>query len=72
MDSTGKLLVVIGAIVVVAGAVVWIGGRLGLGRLPGDIVVTRGNAKIYAPIATSLLLSVVLTIALTIAARFWR
>lgn len=36
--------------------------RLGLGRLPGDIWIQRGNASFYVPITTSLLVSVVLSL----------
>ena len=35
---------------------------LGLGHLPGDIVVERKNFTLYVPIATGLLISVVLTL----------
>ena len=38
--------------------------RLGLGRLPGDIVVERDNFRLYIPITTSLLISVVLSLIL--------
>ena len=33
-----------------------------LGRLPGDIVIERGNFTFYVPLVTCLLLSVVLTV----------
>lgn len=61
-----KLLVLIGVAFIAFGLVWMIGERLGLslGRLPGDIVFERGNLRIYFPIATSLLLSVVLSVAL--------
>ena len=36
--------------------------RLGLGRLPGDIVIERDNFRLYIPITTSLLISVVLSL----------
>jgi hypothetical protein len=36
--------------------------RLGLGRLPGDIMVERGNFRFYFPLATSLVVSVFLTL----------
>ena len=36
--------------------------KLGLGRLPGDIVVERGNFSFYFPIVTSLVVSVVLSL----------
>ena len=36
--------------------------KLGLGRLPGDIVVERKGFRFYAPVATSILLSLLLTL----------
>jgi hypothetical protein len=57
-----RLLIVLGLILVAAGILwPWL-SRLGLGRLPGDIAITRGNLHIYIPLATSLLVSVVLTL----------
>ena len=38
------------------------GERLGLGRLPGDFLIERGNVKIYIPLMTSLIVSVVLSL----------
>jgi hypothetical protein len=69
----GKLLIFLGAILVVAGVVVMLLGRmhLPLGRLPGDIVYRGKNTRVYFPLATSILLSVVLTILLYVVSR-WR
>ena len=61
----GKALIVIGA-VLIAGGLLWIAGsRLGLGHLPGDIVIERENFRLYIPLGTCLLISVVLS------AVFW-
>jgi hypothetical protein len=43
--------------------------RIGLGRLPGDIVIELGSLKLYLPVATSVLLSVVLSALLWLLAR---
>ncbi len=58
----GKLLVGIGLLIALVGVVVMLG--LPLGRLPGDIVIRRGNSTFYFPLATSILLSVILTLAM--------
>lgn len=59
-----RILIVAGLILLAAGlAWPWL-SRLGLGRLPGDIVIGRGNFRFYFPIVTSLVLSLVLTIVL--------
>jgi Protein of unknown function (DUF2905) len=57
-----KLLILAGVALIALGLVWMVGERLGLGRLPGDIVFERGNLRIYVPIATSLLLSVALSL----------
>jgi len=58
-----KLLILLG-IVLIAVGLAWLAGeRLGLGRLPGDIVIERGNVRIYLPLMTSLIVSVVLSLA---------
>jgi hypothetical protein len=59
-----KTLIVIGLVLVAVGLVWLLGERLGLGRLPGDIVIEREGTRIYIPLATSLLVSVVLSLAL--------
>ena len=63
----GKLLVVAGLVLAGIGALVMLG--LPLGRLPGDIVIRRGSATIYVPLATGLLLSVVLTLIMALLRR---
>jgi hypothetical protein len=63
----GKLLVVTGLIIAGIGALVMLG--VPLGRLPGDIVIKRGNATFYLPLATSILISIILTLLLAILRR---
>ena len=59
-----RFLVVIGLLLVVIGLLwPWL-SRLGLGRLPGDIVVQHGNFTFYFPIATCILISIVLSLVL--------
>jgi hypothetical protein len=59
-----RTLILIGLLLVAVGLLwPWI-GWLGLGHLPGDIVVERKNFTLYVPIATGLLISVVLTLLL--------
>ena len=38
--------------------------KLGLGRLPGDIVFERGNARFYFPLTTSIIVSLLLSLLL--------
>jgi hypothetical protein len=56
-----RFLVIAGVILLVLGLIwPWI-GKLGLGRLPGDIVIERENFTLYLPIMTSLILSLLLS-----------
>jgi hypothetical protein len=64
-----KLLIAIGLVLVAVGLVWLVGERLGLGRLPGDIVIEREGTRIYVPLATSLIVSVVLSLALWFLSR---
>ena len=62
LGAAGRLLVGLGLGLAALGAVLWGLSRLGLsGRLPGDLVIRRGRLTLYAPLATSLLVSLVLT-----------
>ncbi len=56
------VLIVAGAILLIVGLAWPVLTRVGLGRLPGDIVVERGNFRFYFPIVTSLLVSAILTL----------
>lgn len=57
-----RALIVIGLVLVAAGLLwPWL-ARLGLGRLPGDIVIQREGFTFYAPIATGLIISIVLSL----------
>lgn len=74
MVQLAKLLILTGAALVAAGAALLLLGRLGLplGRLPGDISYRGKNVSFFAPLGTSLLLSLLLTALLYIISRFRR
>lgn len=57
-----KTLILIGAIIIAIGLVWLLAERLGLGRLPGDIVIEREGMRIYIPLMTMLIVSVVLSL----------
>ena len=62
MQSMGKMLIILGIIIILVGAGLMFGSRLGIGRLPGDIFVRRGNFTFYFPLVTSIVLSILLTV----------
>ena len=57
----GRLLIIFGVVLVAVGLLWPLIAKLGLGRLPGDIVIERENFRLYIPLATSLIVSVVLS-----------
>ena len=60
-----RFLILLGVLLVVIGLLWPILSRIGLGRLPGDIVIQRDNFTFYFPLATCILLSILLS------AVFW-
>lgn len=63
MQDLGKLLFLLGLALVVAGAILWkTGGLGGLGQLPGDIFVRKGNSTFYFPIVTCIIISIALSL----------
>jgi len=69
LEGIGKLLVGVAVVLLVIGGIFLLLSRLGLDRLPGDLVFRRGNFTVYAPIGLMILVSVVLTIILNIFLR---
>lgn len=67
MAPLGKLLLVAGLVLAAAGALLLLGDRfpwLRLGRLPGDLTIGKGDFRLYLPLGTSVLLSLVLSLVL--------
>lgn len=66
MMQAGKAILIVGAVLVVIGAVVWALGGAGVRfrGLPGDIRYESGPVRVYFPIVTCVVLSILLTLAL--------
>lgn len=62
VDSLGKNLVLIGLVLAGVGALLWLFGRGSGGLFPGDIVIERKNVRVYFPIATCVIISLVLSL----------
>jgi hypothetical protein len=57
-----KFLILLGVLILVVGLLwPWL-GRIGLGRLPGDFSFEVGGARVYVPLVTCIVISVVLTL----------
>jgi len=59
-----RLLIVFGLVLVALGLLWPLIAKLGLGRLPGDIVIERDHFRFYFPLASSLLVSAVISVIL--------
>jgi hypothetical protein len=59
-----RWLIILGVVLILAGLLwPWL-GKLGLGRLPGDIAIERENFRLYFPITTSILISLAVALIL--------
>jgi hypothetical protein len=65
----GRVLIVAGVVLAVFGLLLVGAGKGILPRLPGDLSFTVGNLRVFFPVATSILISVLLTLFLTFIAR---
>jgi hypothetical protein len=73
LNEMARWLIFVGGAMVVIGLLLLLAGRVpGLGRLPGDIMIQKGNFTFFAPLGTMLLLSIVLTILLNLVVRLLR
>jgi hypothetical protein len=70
MAAIAKILVIAGLAMAVLGIILWgLSYVPGVGRLPGDIYIRRGNFVFYFPVTTAIILSIILTIVLSLLRR---
>jgi Protein of unknown function (DUF2905) len=69
LEGIGKLFIGVAIVLLVLGALFLLLGRLGLDRIPGDLVFRRGDLTVYLPIGLMILLSIVGTILLNLFLR---
>jgi hypothetical protein len=67
----GPALVLLGVAIAVIGVLVWWGGFGWFGRLPGDIRIERDTVRVYIPIVSMIVVSIVLTVVLNLIRRFF-
>ncbi len=72
MQAVGKYVIFAGIILVILGLILhFAGNSLGwLGRLPGDIRIEKENHRIYIPITSMILISIILTLIINIIRKF--
>ena len=57
-----RFLIGLGLLILLAGIAWPLLSRIGIGRLPGDIMIQRGNTSFYFPIVTCILISIALSV----------
>ncbi|MGQ9819864.1 MAG: DUF2905 domain-containing protein [Candidatus Kapaibacteriales bacterium] len=62
--EVGKILIILGLILIVIGLLFPYLSKIPFGRLPGDIIIERPNLKIYIPLVSMLILSLILSLLL--------
>ena len=67
----GPVLIMIGLAIVVIGLLVWWGGFGWFGRLPGDIRIERETVRVYIPIVSMIVISIILTLVFNLFRRFF-
>jgi hypothetical protein len=73
VDVLGRALVIAGVVIVTLGLALMFADKVPLvGRLPGDFTIRGDGWTVYAPIATSIVVSLVLTVSLSLFAWFAR
>lgn len=68
--STGGVLVVVGLALAAIGLLAHVGALDWFGQLPGDVRIERGNTRVYIPITSMLIVSVVVSAVVHIVRRF--
>ena len=66
MTDAGKLLIFLGLAIAVIGVIVWGLGRAGFHGLPGDVSYEGRNVRVYVPIVSCIVLSILLTLGMWI------
>ena len=69
MESFGRMFLTLGIVFVIVGIVFTLGSKFGLGKLPGDIFIQKGNFTFFFPIASSIIISIILTLLLNVIKR---
>lgn len=59
-----KILIILGIVILIAGIAWPLLAKLPLGRLPGDIIIDKPGLKVYIPVTTMILVSVVVSVIL--------
>jgi len=71
-QQLGKWLVLAGVVMALIGGIIMLLSRIGVFRLPGDLQFGSRNWRLYLPIASCILLSIILTLIVWLIGHFRR
>jgi hypothetical protein len=69
--DTGLFVIGVGIAIAIVGLLIWTGGLSWFGRLPGDVRIERPGVRVYFPITSMILVSVVLSLIMALVRRFF-
>ena len=70
LSQIAKFVILFGIFLVILGVIVYFVSKIpGVGRLPGDIIITKKNFTFYFPLTTSLIISLALSLILLLWSR---
>ena len=71
LDQAGKLLILFGVLFVAAGLILIFFDKIPfLGKLPGDVSFRYGSSRVYIPVVSCIILSVIITIVINLIGRW--
>jgi hypothetical protein len=71
MRSSGLLIILLGVAVIVVGLLIYAGALSWFGRLPGDIRYEGANTRVYVPVTSMIIVSLVLSLVMYLLRRFF-
>ncbi len=60
------ILIILGALLILAGVLLPYLSKIPFGKLPGDIIIDKPNVKIFIPITSMLIISILLSLIMLI------
>jgi magnesium-transporting ATPase (P-type) len=74
MPQIAKIMIIGGIILIISGIIFWVGQKYfqWFGHLPGDIRIEKENFKLYIPITSMLLISILVSLILWVIRRFFQ
>ncbi len=71
-QQLGKWLITLGVMIIIFGVLIMLLGKIGLFKLPGDMEFGSKNWRVYFPLGSSILISIILTLILWLISHFRR